>query len=155
MLSRHKPITAELRQLGSSHRLTVIAAFHYEERRFTIIATHPYPPISSRCAQIRDEHLQSTAALAAETEGPLILMGDLNASPWSPIFQTMLNISGLRDTRRGYGLQTTWKGAPLVRIPIDHALVSDEIVIHDRRVGADIGSDHLPVIVDFSVARQD
>ena len=131
----------------------MVVAYADEDQEFTVIATRPYPPVNARQSQVRDQQLQAVGELAAETAGPLLVMGDLNTSPWSPIFHELARTSSLRDSRRGYGLQVTWTGAPFVWLPIDHVFVSDEIVIHDRRVGPDIGSDHLPILMDFSVRK--
>jgi endonuclease/exonuclease/phosphatase (EEP) superfamily protein YafD len=40
----------------------------------------------------------------------------------------------------------------VLRIPIDHCLVSPSVAIVDRRVGPPVGSDHLPVFVDFAIS---
>jgi len=40
---------------------------------------------------------------------------------------------------------------PLLGIPIDHCLVSPEIIVTKRSVGPSVGSDHYPVIIDFSI----
>jgi len=39
-----------------------------------------------------------------------------------------------------------------LRIPLDNCLVSEEVAVAGRRVGPDIGSDHLPLVVDFALA---
>lgn len=79
-------------------------------------------------------------------------MGDFNMTPWSPKFRQLVADSHLRDTVRGFGLQPTWPaGAPQFWIPIDHVLVSPDILVVDRRVGPDLGSDHYPVIVDIQL----
>jgi endonuclease/exonuclease/phosphatase (EEP) superfamily protein YafD len=58
----------------------------------------------------------------------------------------------MRDSRRGYGIQPTWPaGVPALLIPLDHLLHTPDIVITSRRVGADAGSDHYPVIVEFFI----
>jgi len=79
-------------------------------------------------------------------------VGDLNSSSWSPAFRDLLRDAGLRDTRLGRGVQSTWPAwLPMVQIPIDHALVSPGVRVHGRFVGDRVGSDHLPVVLDFSV----
>ena len=56
--------------------------------------------------------------------------------------------TGLCDTRASYqGSYPT--SSALVRIPIDHVLVSCDVGVHDREIGPDVGSDHLPVVVDL------
>jgi len=111
LFSKREPLRAQLRQLGPSNRKTMVAICADEDQEFTVIATHLFPPISARLSQVRDEQLQAVGELAAETAGPLLVMGDLNTSPWSPIFRQLARTSGLRDSRRGYGLQVTWTGA--------------------------------------------
>jgi endonuclease/exonuclease/phosphatase (EEP) superfamily protein YafD len=81
-----------------------------------------------------------------------MVLGDLNLSPWSPYFGDLLSSAGLRDSREGFGIQASWPTAvPLLRVPIDHVLYSPEVVINHRQIGPDVGSDHLPVVVDFSL----
>jgi endonuclease/exonuclease/phosphatase (EEP) superfamily protein YafD len=81
-------------------------------------------------------------------------MGDLNATPWSRPFHRFVGRSGLCDSRAGFGVQASFPAASaLLRIPIDHVLVSCVIGVRNRRIGRDVGSDHLPVIVDLVLPR--
>jgi endonuclease/exonuclease/phosphatase (EEP) superfamily protein YafD len=81
-------------------------------------------------------------------------MGDLNATPWSRPFRRFVGRSGLCDSRAGFGVQASFPAASaLLRIPIDHVLVSCVIGVRNRRIGRDVGSDHLPVIVDLVLPR--
>jgi endonuclease/exonuclease/phosphatase (EEP) superfamily protein YafD len=90
--------------------------------------------------------------LARKRTGALVLLGDLNTTSWSPHFRDLINTAGLKDSRAGFGIQPTWPaGTPPLWIPLDHCLVSPEIKVHDRRVGPNVGSDHFPVIVEFSL----
>jgi len=67
-------------------------------------------------------------------------------------FSEFVDDSGLRDSSRGFGVQPSWPAMmPLFYTPIDHCLVSENVVIHGRQTGPDLGSDHLPVVVEFSL----
>jgi endonuclease/exonuclease/phosphatase (EEP) superfamily protein YafD len=59
----------------------------------------------------------------------------------------------LRDTRAGFGIQASWPTQiPPLGIPLDHCLVSPELVVLDRRLGPAVGSDHRPVILELARA---
>jgi len=131
----------------------VVATLAHEDQTFTIIGAHTLPPRNSVLAAGRNQQLLGLADLARETDGPLLLAGDLNVSSWSPYFDDLTRKSRLRDSRVGFGIQPTWSsGFWLMGIPIDHVLVSSEVTVRDRRIGNDVGSDHLPVIIDFEIA---
>lgn len=84
----------------------------------------------------------------------MIVMGDLNATPWSRPFAWLRERTGLCDSRAGFGIQASFPAASaLLRIPIDHLLASCPIGVRERRIGRDVGSDHLPVVVDLVVPR--
>ena len=86
----------------------------------------------------------------------LVVLGDLNASPWCPALQRFTHtLPGMRNARAGRGLFLSWPTfLPFfMRIPIDHTLVSDNIAVLDYRLGPDIGSDHFPVIATLAPGR--
>ena len=130
----------------------IIAGLESNGRPFTLVGVHTIPPINRECASMRDDFLNHLAMLAAGYETPLLLAGDFNATSWSPDFRHLVRTSGLRDSRKGFGVQATWPSdIILLRIPLDHCLVSEDVVIVNREVGPDIGSDHFPIVVDFVV----
>lgn len=117
-----------------------------------LVLAHPFAPVSRRYANSRNRQLEALARIACFFDQPVVVLGDLNITPWSPHFKQMLRKAGLRDSREGHGLHPTWPSwNPLLGIPIDHCLVSPEVTVHHRRVGPHIGSDHYPVIVELSV----
>lgn len=116
-----------------------------------IVVAHPMPPVSRAGAAQQARMLD---ALAARVRGgaPLVLAGDLNAAPWSRPFARFLAATGLRDTRAGFGVQATFPASSwLLRIPLDHVLVSPGIGVTRRRVERDVGSDHLPVYIELAL----
>lgn len=144
----------ESRQLGSALLPSLLFQVTVDGQTLTVLGTHPLPPVSAANTARRNEHLAQAAQLVRALSGPVLLLGDLNTTPWSSSFRDLVNASGLRDGRRGQGIQATWPVAvPLLRIPIDHCLASPEIAIHALTVGPDLGSDHFPVLVDFSLSR--
>ncbi len=83
---------------------------------------------------------------------PVIVAGDLNSTPYSPIFRQLLKLSGLRDSREGFGWQPSWPtNFPPLWLPIDHILVSPEIQVYRRTTGSYFGSDHYPVFAELSI----
>jgi endonuclease/exonuclease/phosphatase (EEP) superfamily protein YafD len=73
---------------------------------------------------------------------PLIVAGDLNATPWSSAFA----VAARHGLDRASGLAPTWPRRH-VGIPIDHVLADTHWRRGEAQRGPDIGSDHLPVRV--------
>jgi endonuclease/exonuclease/phosphatase (EEP) superfamily protein YafD len=117
---------------------------------FSLMATHPLPPAGSDYSQARNEQLQAIPEYIKAARFPVLLLGDLNVTIWSHHFQDLLTQTGLLDSSRGRGLQTSWPtNAMILRIPIDHCLHSSQIEILQREIGPEVGSDHFPLMVHF------
>lgn len=154
LLSRHPFSSARVIHLGDAGPPAIVAVIAASGHPFGLIGVHPWPPVSAKFAQGRNEQLHQLAMLIRQTPSPLLVLGDLNASPWSPYFARLLADSGLRDSLQGRGIQPSWPvGWPLLWTPIDHVLFSEGIQILQRKTGSAIGSDHYPVIVEFQVLR--
>ena len=120
-----------------------------------MIGSHPLPPVNPEYLRARNRQLDDLARFVSSQESHAkIVMMDMNATPWSYVFKDFLENSGLRDSRRGFGVQPTWPTwMPLLWIPIDHVFVSEGIKIVSRKIGPSLGSDHYPVTVDFTVVN--
>lgn len=149
---------AETVHLGAARVPAVVARVRAGGAAFTLVTAHVYPPLPG-LYEGRNEQLEDLAALARRAERPVLLAGDLNASPWSPYFRKFERASGLRNARRGFGVLPTWPTyRPALYVPIDHCLVSPEIRVTRFSTGAAVGSDHLPVVVGVEIpepARED
>ena len=133
---------------------TIVATMTVNNEALTLINTHPTIPVLRLQYEARNEQLRSIAALANQAAGAVVLTGDLNASVWGRSYRKLEASTGLRNTRRGFGILPTWPTfLPFAMIPIDHALVSDGIGVVETRTGARIGSDHLPLIVEIAVGK--
>jgi endonuclease/exonuclease/phosphatase (EEP) superfamily protein YafD len=111
-------------------------------------------PTSEERAGLRDAQLGFAADWAAEQEGAFLVVGDLNASPWSWPFRRLVADGSLRNSQIGFGLQPSFPATSnvLLRVPIDHLLHSDALIVTNRRLGEPLGSDHFPLLVDLAYA---
>lgn len=115
-----------------------------------ILSTHPLAPTTAERAALRDAQLKFAATWADGREGHYLVVGDLNATPWSWPFRRLVAAGNLKNSQRGFGLQPTFStmSNAAFRVPIDHLLHSELVRIRDRRLGPALGSDHFPLIVD-------
>lgn len=133
-------------------RPTALVQLDIAGQPVTIIGTHPRSPQSVGRMEERNAQMVELGNKVAQQSGAVLLLGDLNTTPWSPIFKQFLALSGLKNGRLGFGLQATWPSlVGSLGIPIDHALISPGIHITQFQRGPNVGSDHYPIIVDFSL----
>ena len=149
----------ELRPLdiGACGRPSALVRVIVEGSPVTILATHPLAPVGRHAVQVRGRQLAGIPDELRGVEGATMVLGDLNCTPWSHHFTDLLEATGLRDSTIGFGVQPTWPAIPALMpmaIPIDHALVSDQIAVLDRRVGPAIGSDHWPLFLDLALVEE-
>lgn len=146
ILSRWPLHDVEVVDFGSPGMPSLVATVAAADGDVTVIATHPRPPLTPALDAALRLHLRAVGRRAADRRGPCLVMGDLNATPWSAAFGGLVAESGLRDSALGRGIQPTWHARlPVLRIPIDHVLVSSDVDVLERRVGPAVGSDHMPV----------
>jgi len=116
---------------------------------FTVIGVHLSAPVSRRRAAARNQELLALAAHTAAIEGPLIVAGDFNVTPYSPYFAEWLETTGFTDSRRGRTLSVSWPTLlPVAGIPIDHVTVNDDFEILSHRQLPNFESDHYGVLVE-------
>lgn len=125
---------------------------------FSLATTHnDWPAPVTRQA----EQFATLREALSTVEPPLILVGDFNSTPWSYTLRGFVRAAGL--TRHTFNLPTfptlwyylrDWR-AMLPILPIDHVMTRGAIAIHDLHTGEPSGSDHLPIIVDFSVGEEE
>jgi len=152
LFSRFPLEETETHYLDSAGVPTLSAWISAPGGRIHVLATHPVPPIAPEQARQHAQHLAGIPDILSPDE-PVLLLGDLNATPWGHAFRSLLSRTRLRDSALGFGIQPTWPSPPsLFGIPIDHCLHTPELSIHSREVGPDVGSDHLPLALEVSLS---
>lgn len=142
VLSRHPMHATTLRDADGIARIE--ARVEAGVACVELIAVHPMPPLSPRFHAARDELLSGLADRTSEGKLPLLVVGDLNATPWSSAFAGLAS-RGLQHTSN---LRPTWPsaGGGWFGIPIDHVLASRHWRVRSSDIGPDLGSDHRPLL---------
>ena len=126
----------------------------------TIITVHAMSPQSPHMLGMRDAQFRTLSELIRAIPGNLILMGDLNASPWSSRLLNLMHETGLRSSRASMGLSGVRSGTwpawlpSLMRLPIDHCLVRGNIIPLATRTFSMPGADHLGIEVELAVYQE-
>ncbi|MDP9195425.1 MAG: endonuclease/exonuclease/phosphatase family protein [Pseudomonadota bacterium] len=111
-----------------------------------VMVVHPPPPAGGELAAIRNHQLQDIADDTALMKAPVVVLGDFNATPWSPHFRVLEKTGGLHNAL----FLPTWpSGIWPLYIPIDHILVKGLDVL-DNRTARIEGSDHLARVTDVA-----
>jgi endonuclease/exonuclease/phosphatase (EEP) superfamily protein YafD len=121
-----------------------------------ILVAHPVPPLGPQAVATRDSEIEWLADLVSGSSVPAVVVADFNDTPFGRALRGFAARSGMRSAASVSGLVTTWpvsvRGVPVpafARIAIDHCFVSDELGVAGFATGPDIGSDHLPLIIDI------
>ena len=179
-----KTLLTEKKSLNAGKLKTpsLIANTKINGKTIQLISIHPNPPISKELFESRNITLKKLTETTLINQNSIVMGGDFNTTMWSPAYKTLIKNSGLKNTRKGFGMQGTWpigkanyknfinikngekKGTDLIprwviekhpiKLPIDHVLVSPEIVVGNFTKGPNINSDHLPIVVELLIPKK-
>lgn len=146
------PMFSELTELGNGFPPSILSEIKIKDRPVNVLATHPVPPVTQERFKLRNNQLEEIARLSARENDQFILVGDLNTSSYSRHFQDLLENGILKDTRKGFGIASTWPSDLLImRTTLDHILYKGEMRVLNRTIERSIGSDHLPVYLEIGL----
>ena len=152
LLSEFPILDHDIKILSKAGNARIEATLAINNRKVIFYGTHSQNPALTLDFAERNQQFLKLAHQIRATSMPVIVAGDFNATPFSPIFRELLRITGLKDSREGFGWQPSWPTyLPLLWLPIDHILVSPEINVLHRATGTSIGSDHYPVVAALSL----
>lgn len=112
--------------------------------------TRPWP-FEFQYGQIMQ--VMDLAKLRQTMTGPVVVSGDFNSVSSARIGRQMRDEVGLHPAP---GVAGTWPSAlpPIFGITIDQAYRSPELTFTTRRLGRANGSDHRPIITEFTLAAE-
>lgn len=151
-----KPFAFSNPFFGPVKFLSAAATLEVDGEPVLIVTTHPTSPTTLPRLLERDAQIAVLANPVSHLPKwfHVVMVGDFNATTSCRSMRAMMATTEFRDTRQGFGIQSSWPTFfwPLA-ICIDHAFVSEGVHVHDRRTGPNVGSDHLPVILELSFDR--
>lgn len=138
-------------------------------QRVHLVVAHPPTPIGERYFAAQQAHFAAWQQRFASPTEPVLIVGDLNTTPWSAHFRALTAHTPLQDSQVGHGVWGTWPLffspwgyqtqrsrlwglLPLLQLPIDHVLHTPDIQILDWQRPRSLGSDHWPIWVQFRLS---
>lgn len=155
LYSRFPFVNEKTHYFGDTEPPYLEVEFKFGQENVSLILVHLEPPVFKAGFIARNNRLNSLIDARNQLGRNLIIMGDFNLTPWSAYFREFLQKMALKDSRRGFGLQTTWPAMNYrwMQIPIDHCFFRGKLAVIDRKVADPVGSDHLPVVIDLAVIQ--
>jgi len=165
VLYSRDPLTDfEIRKFDTNNAVNLSVRVQTKRQRLSLIAIHPLPPIKRSFLDSRNKVFRSASDYIQQQTDPVVLIGDFNTTMWSPFYRALVSETGLKNTRRGLGTLPTWPAnlsyhltpklnifTRLFQIPIDQCLASPSLNVVEMHTGTDVGSDHLPIVINFSI----
>ncbi len=151
LFSKIRLLDLDIKQWGDDNFPLIHGKIKTETSAVTILSTHLLNPLFHSYPKGRNEQLD-TIRRKLNGDNSMIIVGDLNITRWSPVYKKFVKSLNLVNSRDGFGILPTWPSYffhPI--IPIDHCLISKNISVIDVKTGGNIGSDHIPLIVELGL----
>lgn len=149
-------ISAESDDTGGRHPLRL--ELDVEGRTLIVYAIHAQTPRSSRMWRERTAYFRDLAqAVGAERpDAAVILVGDWNTPPFSPLYKDLLTQVGYARADAGLVPHATrfslrLAALPQIGVPIDHIVLSPNVGAVSLRTSEKFGSNHLAIVARISL----
>lgn len=160
ILSQHKFAEAEVCHLVDDQRASIRCIINPGSQPVELYALHPRPPGLKEQdgdgrynSRERDAELVLVAKHVRDAD-PMhrMVLGDLNDVAWSHTTRLFRRLSGMKDPRIGRAYLSTFHAEyPLMRYPLDHIFVSDELGVSELKRIKVPGSDHFGVFATILI----
>ncbi len=162
ILSKYPLLESEIIRVNDGVFPILRAVIEIQGVRITIIGVHPLPPMGSGSAERLRKYLAEVARLAESAKtsesagGPVIVLGDLNVTPWSRRFTELIQRAELTSAAEGWNDLTTWnafkkRGIPFTGLMIDHILHTRDLKTRSYTVTSDLHSDHFALTAELEL----
>ncbi len=129
----------------------IVTNIRLKGQRISLLNLHPPIPLIPNYARNYQRHIDQLAAEKPRLASTVIVIGDLNTTPWSAYYRQYLERLNLKDAKAHHYMITWPTYLPLLGLPIDHVLVSQNVQTLGQKLGAFNGSDHFPVEIELQI----
>lgn len=150
------PLTLERQDAAVGLPIPSVAfAVPFAGRVVHVLALHTTSPLSPARNRARNAELAAVAKWAKAQHGPVVVLGDFNAVPWSAALHDLEHAAGLSSSSDGFGFQGSWPASlGFLGFPIDQLLSSHDLTVTDRQTRAGFGSSsHRSLWVTLALAK--
>ncbi|MCP4731930.1 MAG: hypothetical protein GY872_17825, partial [Roseibacillus sp.] len=109
LYSRHPFVSHEIRFIEGVQVPLVHAVIDLGGHELEVIGCHPVPPMGARQASARNDYLAGLTEITTTSTLPAVILGDFNATVWSPHLREFIKTTSLMDSGRKRGFQPTWR----------------------------------------------
>lgn len=151
-----EPAQVELLDFARAAGDAIRVELPFGEGTVVVYGVHPPSPTNDSDAAYRDDFLAQVGRAVAAENDPVVVVGDLNATPWSTGFGALTGPADLVNSLEGFGYGASWPSRlpALAQIPIDHVLHTRQLTVTSRQLGpVTRASDHRPVRVRLTLAE--
>jgi len=143
----------DLTGFGEAQRF-VAAELRVGNRRVHVIGGHFAKPAGISRFEARNAGYEAVIRRVQDTNVPVIVAADFNATPLSPALLSFMRRSGLSTAQIGLPPRSSWPARlPYAGLLIDHVMVGKDWRILRMGAGEHVGSNHLPVYADLALSR--
>lgn len=152
VLSKRPLEGQEILSFTGKKSLSMGFRLRHDNTDIEFLSLHPQTP--NRNLRARNHEFAMAAKYFGGRRDNIVVLGDLNATPYCHAYKKLVRALGLKNAREGQGLCGTFPvffPLRILHLPIDHVLTGANLLVREFRRGPDIGSDHFPTITTLSL----
>lgn len=162
LLHHNSPLKTDLHRVNHmpwyNHRPLLTARLELDGQRVQVMSIHASRPHHHHADAFQKLEMDAAAGWGREQQTygyEVIMIGDINMTPWSVRYKQFLKMSQTNDSMLGYGIQNSWTAVvPMwMGLPVDHAAISDGLQVVDRYTVPVEGSDHGILLLEVAKSR--
>ncbi|MCW5821962.1 MAG: endonuclease/exonuclease/phosphatase family protein [Cyanobacteria bacterium TGS_CYA1] len=152
----HPMSDMELKKLGPDKLPVVFSKVKFEFGDCNVVVLSAPVPTDSASFKKRNEYLEAVSKEVSQLQGPVVVTGLFNITPYGAAFSNLLKSGNYVDGRKGNGFNPNFHFGPtdivINRFPVDHFLVSQNMEVQQYAVKPNaLGGSHAPILGRFQI----